>query len=65
VKRLFGYKRESVTGQRRKLIVSFTVRVVPPNIIMMIKSRRMMAWSEHAVLLTEKRNAYNNCLWKI
>jgi hypothetical protein len=58
LRRIFGPKRDEVTGDRRKLhneelhnLYSF------PNIIRMLKSRRM-GWARHVVRMGEKRNAY-------
>jgi hypothetical protein len=56
--RIFGSKRDEVTGGWRKLhndeLHSF---YSSPNIIRMIKSRRMR-WARHVARMREKRNAY-------
>jgi hypothetical protein len=58
LRRIFGPKREEVTGDWRKVhneelhnLYSF------PIIIKMIKSRRLR-WERHVVLIGTKRNAY-------
>jgi hypothetical protein len=55
--RIFGPKRE-VTGDWRKLHnEEFRNLYSSPNIIRMIKSRRMR-WARHVTRMGEKRNAY-------
>jgi hypothetical protein len=58
LRRIFGPKRDEVTGEWRKLhneerrnFYSF------PNIIRIIKSRRM-GWARHIARMKEKRNAH-------
>jgi hypothetical protein len=50
LRRIFGPKRDEVTGGWRKLYSS-------PSIIIRIKSRKMR-WSGHVTRMEEKRNAY-------
>jgi hypothetical protein len=59
LRRIFGPKRDAVTGQWRKLhngelhnLYSLT------DIIRQIKSRRMR-WAEHVAQMGEKRNVYS------
>jgi hypothetical protein len=58
LRRIFGPKRDEVTGGLRKLhneeLHSF---YSSPSIIRMIKSRRMK-WAGHVAQMGEKRNAY-------
>jgi hypothetical protein len=51
LRRIFGPKRDEVTGERRKL------NNEEPSIIRMVKSRRMR-WAGHVTRMGEKRNAY-------
>jgi hypothetical protein len=58
LRRIFGPKRDEVTGELRKLhneephnLYSF------PSVIRIIKSRRMR-WAGHVARMGEKRNAY-------
>jgi hypothetical protein len=58
LRRIFGPKRDEVTGEWRKLHNEELHNLYPsPNIIRMIKSRRMR-WAEHVARMGEKRNAY-------
>jgi hypothetical protein len=58
LRRIFGPKRDEVTGDWRKLHNEELHNLhSSPNIIRMIKSRRMR-WAGHAARLREKRNAY-------
>jgi hypothetical protein len=58
VLRIFGSKRDEVTGGCRKLHNEKLHNLYSsPRIIRMIKSRRMR-WAGHVVRLGEKRNAY-------
>jgi hypothetical protein len=58
LRRIFGPKRDEVTGEWRKL-QNEELRDLysSPSIIRIIKSRRTR-WSGHVARLTEKRNAY-------
>jgi hypothetical protein len=58
VLRRFGPKRDEVTGKWRKLhIEELRDLYSSPNIIRIIKSRRMR-WAGHVARMGEKRNAY-------
>jgi hypothetical protein len=58
LRRIFGPKRDEVTGEWRKLHnEEFHNLYSSPNIIRMIKSRRMK-WAGHVARMGEKRNAY-------
>jgi hypothetical protein len=56
--RIFGPKRREVTGGWRKFHNEHHKSYPSPNIIGMIKSRRMK-WAGHVARMTEMRNAYN------
>jgi hypothetical protein len=57
-RRIFGPKRDEVTGGWRKLHNEELHNLYPsPSIIRMIKSRRMR-WAWHVARMGEKRNAY-------
>jgi hypothetical protein len=58
LKRIFGPKRDEVTGGWRKLRNDELHNLYSsPSVIRMIKSRRMR-WAGHAVRMWKKRNAY-------
>jgi hypothetical protein len=58
LRRIFGPKRDEVTGEWRKLHnVELRDLYSSPNIIRIIKSRRMI-WAGHAAQMGEKRNEY-------
>ena len=58
LRRIFGPKRDNVTGEWRKLHNAELNDVYPsPIIIRVIKSRRMR-WGEHVVRMGERRGAY-------
>jgi hypothetical protein len=58
LRRIFGPKRDEVTGYWRKLHNEELHNMYSsPNIIRMIKSRRMR-WAGHVVRMGETRNAY-------
>jgi hypothetical protein len=56
-RRIFGPKREEVTGKWRKLHIEELRDLYSSSIIGIIKSRRMR-WAGHLVRMGEKRNAY-------
>ena len=63
LRRIFGPKREEVTGECRKLhIQDLNDLCSSPNVIRVIKSRRM-SWAEHAARMGE-RNVYRVLLGK-
>jgi hypothetical protein len=56
LRRIFGPKRDEVTGDRRKLLNEELHSLYSsPNIIRMIKSRRMR-WAGHVARMAAKRN---------
>jgi hypothetical protein len=58
LRRIFGPKKDEITGGWRKLRnVDLHNLYSWPNIIRMIKSRRMR-WESHVTCMGEKRNAY-------
>jgi hypothetical protein len=58
LRRIFGPKRDEVTGGWRKLHNEELCELYSsPNIIKIIKSRRMR-WAEHVARMREKRKAY-------
>jgi hypothetical protein len=58
LRRIFGPKRDEVTGEWRKLHNEELRDLYPsPSIIRIIKSRRMR-WAGHVAGMGEKRNAY-------
>jgi hypothetical protein len=58
LRRIFGPKRDEVTGEWRKLHNKELHDLYStPNIIRIIKSRRMR-WAGHVARMGEKRNAY-------
>jgi hypothetical protein len=63
LRRMFGPKRDEVTGEWRKLHnKELRDLYSSPSIIRMIKSGRMR-WAGHVVRMGEKRNAYR-LLWE-
>jgi hypothetical protein len=64
LKRIFGPKRDEVTGDWRKLHNEELHNLYSsPNIIRTIKSRRMR-WAGHVVRIRETRNAYRILMGK-
>jgi hypothetical protein len=58
LRRMFGPKRDEVTGEWRKLHNEELHNLYPSaNVIRMIKLRRMR-WAGHVARMGEKRNAY-------
>jgi hypothetical protein len=58
LRRIFGPKRDEVTGKWRKLHnEALRDLYSSPSIIRIIKSRRM-TWAGHAARMGEKRNVY-------
>jgi hypothetical protein len=58
LRRIFGPKRDEVTGEWRKLHnEELHDLYASPSIIRIIKSRRMR-WEDHVARMREKRNAY-------
>jgi hypothetical protein len=64
LRRIFGPKRDEVTGDCRKLHNEELHNLYSlPNIIRMIKLRRMR-WAGHVARMGEKRNAYRILMGK-
>jgi hypothetical protein len=64
LRRIFGPKRDEVTGGWRKLPnAKLRNLYASPSIIRMIKSRRM-GWAENVARMGEKRNAYRILMGK-
>jgi hypothetical protein len=64
LRRIFGPKRDEVTGGWRKLHNEKLHNLQPsPSIIRMIKSRRMR-WAGHVTWMRVKRNAYRTLVGK-
>jgi hypothetical protein len=62
--RIFGTKRDKVTGEWRKLNnEELTDMYCSPNIVWVKKSRRLK-WFEHVAHTGERKGAYNLLLWK-
>jgi hypothetical protein len=57
LRRIFGPKRDEVTGKWRKLHNELRDLYSSPGIIRIIRSRRMR-WTGHVERMGEKRNAY-------
>jgi hypothetical protein len=57
LRRMFGPKRDEVTGGRRKLHEDLHNLYSSPSIIRVTKSRRIR-WAGHVARMGEKRNAY-------
>ena len=58
LRRIFGPKRDEVTGEWRKLHnEELNELYCSPNIVRMIKTRRM-GWSEHILRMGERRGVY-------
>jgi hypothetical protein len=64
LRRMFGPKRDEVTGEWRKLHnEELRDLYSSPSIIRIIKSRRMR-WTVHVARMGEKRNAYRLLIGK-
>ena len=57
LRRIFGPKRDEVTGKWRKLHNELNDLYCSPNIVRMIKSRRMR-WAGHVACMGEGRGVY-------
>jgi len=56
-RRVFGPKRDGVTGEWRKLHDELNDLHSSPNIVRVIKSRRMR-WAWHVASMEERKNVY-------
>jgi hypothetical protein len=64
LRRIFGPKRDEVTGECRKLhSEELHILYSSPNIIRQIKSRRMR-WAEHVTRMGDERNVYRVLIGK-
>jgi hypothetical protein len=64
VRRIFGPKRDEVTGEWRRLHKKELYALhSSPNIIRVIKSRRLR-WAGHVARMGERRGAYRPLVWK-
>jgi hypothetical protein len=64
-RRIFGPKRDEVTGEWRKLYnEELRDLYSSPSIIRIFKSRRMR-WAEHVARMSEKSNAYRLLVGKL
>jgi hypothetical protein len=64
LRRIFGPKRDEVTGEWRKLHnEELHILYSSPNIIRQIKSRRMR-WAGHVARMVEERNVYRALMGK-
>ena len=57
LRRIFGPKRDEVTGEWRKLRDELNDLYCSPNIVRVIKSRRMR-WAGHVVRMGERRGVH-------
>jgi hypothetical protein len=65
VRRIFGPRRDEVTGEWRMLNTEELHNLYSsPNIIRQIKSRRMR-WAGHVAHMGEERNVYNVLMGKL
>jgi hypothetical protein len=64
LRRIFGSKREEITGEWRKLHNEIRNVYSSPNIIQVTKSRRMR-WAEHVTRMGERRGVYRVLVGKL
>jgi hypothetical protein len=58
LRKIFGPKRDKVTGEWRKLHNKELRDLYPSQIIIRIIKSRRMRWARHVARMGEKRNAY-------
>jgi hypothetical protein len=64
LRRIFGPKKDKVTGEWRKLFnEELRDLYISPSVIRMVKSKRMR-WVGHVERIVEKNNAYRLLVWK-
>ena len=63
LRRIFGHKRDKVTGEWRKLCKELNDLYSSPNIVQVIKSRRIR-WLGHVSRMGEKRGIYRVLMGK-
>jgi hypothetical protein len=64
LRRIFGSKRDEVTGEWRRLHDEELYDMYSsPNIILVIKSRRMR-WMRHVARMGDRRGAYGVLVWR-
>jgi hypothetical protein len=63
LRRIFGPKRDEVTGEWRRLHDKELYALYSPNIIRVIKSRRLR-WAGHVARMGERRGAYKALVGK-
>jgi len=64
LRRIFGTRRDEVTGEWRRLHnEELNDRYCSPNIVRVIKSRRMR-WAGHVARMGEERGVYRVLVWK-
>jgi len=65
LRRIFGPRRDEVTGEWRRLYnEELNDLYSSPNIVRVIKSRRMR-WAGHVAHMGEERGVYRVLLWKL
>ena len=57
LRRIFGHKKDDVAGEWRKIHEALNDLYSSPNIVRVIKSRRMR-WAEHVASIGERRGVY-------
>jgi len=63
LKRIFGPKRDEVTGEWRKLHTEELNGLYSPNIIRVVKPRRKR-WAGHVARMGEKKGSYGDLVGK-
>jgi len=63
LRRIFGHKEKEVARSCRELHNELHSLYSSPNVIRVIRSRRMI-WAGHVALMGKMRNIYNILVWK-